>query len=162
MPVDGHPFFDSYAINRHSLPVLDYKPSVKKPAPVVQIEPVPVQNGLHVRRIWASSSWWDDEPLVTLQFDRHLNPTQSEPTITITPDIGAVRVRTSRKSITLTGAFVRGADYTVIVAPPLLATDGNILRTSVQRTVTIPELRPLLKFEANTGRLGTKGAFNLL
>ena len=163
MPVDGHPFFDSYAINRHSLPVLDYKPSVKKADP--EFEPVPVvqlvQNGIHVRRISANYAWWDDEPSVTLRFDRQLDPTQSEPTITITPDIGAVRVLTSGKSITLTGAFVWGTDYTVIVAPPLLAVDGSILRTSVQRTVTIPEMRPLLKFEANTGRLGTKGAFEL-
>jgi uncharacterized protein YfaS (alpha-2-macroglobulin family) len=116
---------------------------------------------LHVVKISASSSWRDDEPYIYIRFDRHLNQTQSEPSITITPEIGAVRVRTSANSIILTGAFIRGEQYTVVVAPPLLATDGSTLSTDISRSVKIPEQRPMLKFEASSGRLGTKGTFEL-
>ena len=117
--------------------------------------------GLHVVRIYGNTSWRDDEPSVVLSFDRQLHTTQSNPSITITPDIGAVRMRTSGRRITLTGAFIRGLEYTVNLAPPLLAQDGSLLKSSIQRTVTIPELRPFLQFEASSGRLGTKGAFEL-
>jgi len=249
-PVEGHPFFDNYAIDRKDLPALDYKPlrckfirlinnqtryaqsgpsrtatiEIVFNQPVARVDlleylrvesgnqklefthvsealggrhridvpcnpsdaisvriahglkghnaqlglvtphrnVISIPTSLHVVRIWADSSYWrDDKPSIKLRFDRRLYPTQSEPTITITPEIGAVRVYISGNSITLTGAFVRGTDYTVIVAPPLLATDGTILQTSVQRTVKIPDQRPVLSFEASSGRLGTKGAFEL-
>ncbi|MBC8201182.1 MAG: hypothetical protein H8E86_03970 [Planctomycetes bacterium] len=122
---------------------------------------VMIPTGLHVEKISANSAWRNNEPSINLRFDRYLNQTQSEPSITITPEIGAVRVRTSRNSITLTGAFVRGEQYTVVVAPPLLAKDGSTLLAAVSRTVKIPDQRPMLKFEASSGRLGTKGSFEL-
>ena len=120
-----------------------------------------IPTGLRVVKISASSAWRDNEPSINLRFDRYLNQTQSEPSVTITPEIGPIRVRTSSNSITLTGAFVRGENYTVVVAPPLLATDGSTLSAAVSRTVKIPDQRPMLKFEASSGRLGTKGAFEL-
>ena len=123
---------------------------------------IAIPRGLHLVRIGANASYWrTDEPFVNFYFDRRLNPAQTQPAITVTPPIGALRVVTSGNSITVNGPFIHGTEYTLTLQPPLLALDGSTLATTIQRTVHVPPARPQLSFPAYSGRIGSKGAFEV-
>ncbi|MCH2137206.1 MAG: MG2 domain-containing protein, partial [Phycisphaerales bacterium] len=102
-----------------------------------------------------------DQARVGIKFSQQLDPDQSVPSVTVTPDIGPTTVRISGGWMYVGGAFKQGRSYSLSLNPPLLSTSGDVLPAPVKLTATIAPPRPQLQFARRIGRLGTRGAFEL-
>ncbi|MCH2135349.1 MAG: MG2 domain-containing protein [Phycisphaerales bacterium] len=118
--------------------------------------------GLMPLRVYTDEfRWQPDQARVGIKFSQQLDPAQSVPSVSVTPDIGPTTVRMGGAWIHVGGAFKQGRSYTLSIDPPLLSTSGDVLPAPVKLTATIAPPRPRLRFARRIGRLGTKGAFEL-
>ena len=106
------------------------------------------------------TSTYEDQR-INIRFDRHLEPTQRVPKVTITPDPGPVAVRIHEQWLTISGRFQRRRTYQVQVDPPLLARDRSVLAEPVVRKVTINPPKPTLRMASTSGQMMPEGSLEI-
>ncbi|MCP4835184.1 MAG: hypothetical protein GY895_10525 [Phycisphaera sp.] len=106
------------------------------------------------------SSTYEDKQ-INIRFDRRLEPSQRLPTVTISPDPGAVSTRIQDKWLIIRGSFERRRTYEVRIDPPLLAVDDSVLTETVVRRVTIDPPRPSVRALTTNGQMMPGGSLQI-
>jgi hypothetical protein len=118
---------------------------------------IPLQLDPDLRLDQAKAESQPGQGVVTLRFSSPVAATAAAAAVSVSPEV-EFQTASSGQEVALSGAFLPRQTYTVAVKQGLEAEDGAVLRSQVERKVSMPDVPPRLDFQSQGMFLARNGA----